>query len=163
MKEDEKKRLAIVDFLNAVSADLALPEKYRLQAAALTFDFTDPKANPFAPPIQLRIEGDKVVGRANFGPTFEGAVGTVHGGFVAATFDQVLYMAQSVTGIPSKDSKLALVHNQFELCRLPSLDMHCLRSVTRAEQSVCSFWYFEFNITRPIGYPRRYNRVIGRI
>jgi acyl-coenzyme A thioesterase PaaI-like protein len=108
MKEDEKKRLAIVDFLNAVSADLALPEKYRLQAAALTFDFTDPKANPFAPPIQLRIEGDKVVGRANFGLTFEGAVGTVHGGFVAATFDQVLYLAQSVTQIPAVTGTLTI-------------------------------------------------------
>lgn len=108
MKEDEKKRLGIVDFLNAVSADPAVPNKYRTQAAELMPDFIDPKRNPFAPPIDLKLEGDKVVGHANFGATFEGFPDTVHGGFVAATFDQVLYMAQSVTRIPAMTATLTI-------------------------------------------------------
>ncbi len=48
------------------------------------------KANPLAPPIEIDIEDDKVIGRVTFGAAYEGPPGCVHGGYLAATFDEVL-------------------------------------------------------------------------
>ena len=104
MKEKETP-IGIVEFLKAIADDPAVPDKYRIQAATLV---VDPNANPFAPPIRLAVENDKVIGHANFGATFEGSPGTVHGGFVAAAFDQVLWMAQSLTGIPAMTGTLTV-------------------------------------------------------
>lgn len=58
------------------------------------------RANPLAPPIAVAIENNVVVGKVCFGAAYEGAPGCVHGGFVAAAFDEVLGMAQSLTGNP---------------------------------------------------------------
>lgn len=55
-------------------------------------------ANPLAPPVLTRVEGDAVVGRVTFGAAYEGPPGCVHGGYLAATFDEVLGMAQSLSG-----------------------------------------------------------------
>jgi acyl-coenzyme A thioesterase PaaI-like protein len=55
-------------------------------------------ANPIAPPIRLALEGDAVVGTTRFGAAYEGPPGGVHGGFVAAAFDEVLGLAQSMSG-----------------------------------------------------------------
>lgn len=55
-------------------------------------------SNPLAPPLKLLVQGDKVIGHANFGVAYEGPPGYVHGGFLAASFDEVLGMAQSLTG-----------------------------------------------------------------
>jgi len=55
-------------------------------------------ANPLAPPIVIDVEGEVVIGRARFGPAYEGPPGCVHGGFVAAAFDEVLGMAQTLSG-----------------------------------------------------------------
>jgi Thioesterase superfamily len=104
MKEKEK-RIGVVEFLKAIADDPEVPDKYRIQAAALV---VDPNANPFAPPIRLAVADNKVLGHANFGATFEGSPGTVHGGFVAAAFDQVLFMAQSLTGIPAMTGTLTV-------------------------------------------------------
>ena len=58
------------------------------------------RANPLAPPIVMRTEGDRVDGRVTFGTAYEGPPGCVHGGFVAAAFDEVLGYAQALTGNP---------------------------------------------------------------
>ncbi|MGH9057452.1 MAG: PaaI family thioesterase [Acidimicrobiales bacterium] len=55
-------------------------------------------SNPLAPPIHLSVEGSAVVGRVRFGPAYEGPPGCVHGGFVAAAFDEVLGVTQSLSG-----------------------------------------------------------------
>jgi acyl-coenzyme A thioesterase PaaI-like protein len=47
------------------------------------------KSNPYSPPMSLAFDGDTAVGRVTFGPAFEGAPGFVHGGLVAAAFDQL--------------------------------------------------------------------------
>ncbi len=47
-------------------------------------------ANPFAGPIQLSKEGDRVVGEVTFGPAHVGAPGLVHGGLVGLVLDEVL-------------------------------------------------------------------------
>jgi acyl-coenzyme A thioesterase PaaI-like protein len=59
-------------------------------------------ANPLAAPITLeaRGEGDDrwVEGRGIFHAAYEGPPGNLHGGFVAAAFDEVLGFAQSLSG-----------------------------------------------------------------
>lgn len=65
-------------------------------------------ANPLAPPIRLAVIGDRVEGRATFGVAYEGPPGHVHGGFLAAAFDEVLGMAQSLTGNPGMTGTLSV-------------------------------------------------------
>ena len=58
-------------------------------------------SNPLSPPIVMdHEEGTEraVVARVTFGPAFEGPPGCVHGGFVAAAFDEVLGATQSLSG-----------------------------------------------------------------
>ncbi len=55
-------------------------------------------ANPLAPPMRLRIEDSRVVGSVNCGLQYEGPPGCVHGGIVAAMFDELLGLAQSLSG-----------------------------------------------------------------
>lgn len=55
-------------------------------------------SNPLAPPLLLDVEGDIVVGRGRFGAAYEGPPGCVHGGLVAAAFDEVLGLTQSLSG-----------------------------------------------------------------
>jgi acyl-coenzyme A thioesterase PaaI-like protein len=65
-------------------------------------------ANAVAPPLRLWIAGDHVEGTANFGTAYEGPPGHVHGGWVAAAFDEVLGMAQSLTGNPGMTGSLVI-------------------------------------------------------
>lgn len=55
-------------------------------------------ANPLAPPVRLEIRDGAVHGTARFGAAYEGPPSSVHGGYVAAAFDEVLGMAQSLSG-----------------------------------------------------------------
>ena len=58
-------------------------------------------ANPLAQPIRLAKTGDRTAeGRVVFGSAYEGPPGCVHGGFVAAAFDEVLGFTQSLGGSP---------------------------------------------------------------
>ena len=66
------------------------------------------KANPLASPIDIKIEGDKVIGTATFGTAYEGPPGCVHGGFVAASFDEILGAAQSMSGLPAMTGTLTI-------------------------------------------------------
>lgn len=66
------------------------------------------KANPLASPIEIAIEGDKVIGTATFGTAYEGPPGCVHGGFVAASFDEILGAAQSMSGLPAMTGTLTI-------------------------------------------------------
>lgn len=54
--------------------------------------------NPVAPPLSFHVEDDRVIGTGSFGLPYEGPPGHVHGGFVAAALDELLGMAQSLTG-----------------------------------------------------------------
>lgn len=55
-------------------------------------------ANPVAPPISLSAAAGVVTGEVVFGPAYEGPPGHVHGGFIAATYDEVLGRAQGRPG-----------------------------------------------------------------
>jgi acyl-coenzyme A thioesterase PaaI-like protein len=74
--------------------------------ASLDFSPVQGRANPLAPPLALRIEDDAVVASGTFGQAYEGPPGCVHGGFVAAAFDEVLGAAQSMSGAPGMTAHL---------------------------------------------------------
>jgi acyl-coenzyme A thioesterase PaaI-like protein len=59
-------------------------------------------ANPLAPPAELVVDRDEktVTGDVFFGAAYQGAPGCVHGGFVAALFDEALGMATIFSGQP---------------------------------------------------------------
>lgn len=66
------------------------------------------RANPLAPPLELTVADATVSGRARFGSAYEGPPGAVHGGYVAAAFDEVLGMAQSLGGRPGMTGTLTV-------------------------------------------------------
>jgi acyl-coenzyme A thioesterase PaaI-like protein len=54
--------------------------------------------NPLAPPLHMRVEGDTIVADVVWGAAYEGPPGCCHGGHVAAAFDDVLGLAQDLSG-----------------------------------------------------------------
>lgn len=66
------------------------------------------QANPLAPPLVLTVEDDGITATATFGAAYEGPPGCVHGGFVAAAFDELLGAAQSLSGAPGMTAHLAV-------------------------------------------------------
>jgi acyl-coenzyme A thioesterase PaaI-like protein len=64
--------------------------------------------NPLAPPIAMHVDGGDVVGDVVFGSAYEGPPGCVHGGFIAASFDEVLGFAQSLGGQPGMTARLQI-------------------------------------------------------
>jgi acyl-coenzyme A thioesterase PaaI-like protein len=66
------------------------------------------RANPLAPPLVLAVEGDRVRGTATFGAAYEGPPGCVHGGFVAAAFDELLGLTQTMGGNPGMTGRLVV-------------------------------------------------------
>jgi len=55
-------------------------------------------SNPLAAPLHLALDGDRVIGWATYPQQYEGPPGCVHGGFVAAAFDDLLGAAQTLSG-----------------------------------------------------------------
>jgi acyl-coenzyme A thioesterase PaaI-like protein len=66
------------------------------------------EANPLAPPVRLREEDGVIRAMATFGPAYEGPPGCVHGGYVAAAFDEVLGATQSLGGRPGMTGRLSI-------------------------------------------------------
>lgn len=72
--------------------------------------------NPLAAPMQMSIQypdpengvEGSVTGRVTFGLAYEGPPGCVHGGFVAAAFDEVLGQVQAMTGEPGMTGELVV-------------------------------------------------------
>jgi acyl-coenzyme A thioesterase PaaI-like protein len=65
-------------------------------------------AHPIAPPMELSPEDGRIVGRVRFGTAYEGPPGCVHGGFIAAIFDELLGLAQSISGKPGMTARLTV-------------------------------------------------------
>jgi acyl-coenzyme A thioesterase PaaI-like protein len=64
--------------------------------------------NPLAPPILMSSEGTVVTGMVTFGDAYEGPPGCVHGGFIAASFDEILGFAQGLSGQPGMTARLVV-------------------------------------------------------
>lgn len=87
-------------------------------------------SNPLAPPVETWIDGDVGRGRCNCSWSYEGPPGSVHGGYVAAIFDQFLGMAQSIGGQPGMTGYLNVNFHQ----RTPlNVDLDLLATLERVE------------------------------
>lgn len=76
-----------------------------------TFFQDDPisgRNNPLAPPVEITFGDSSAVGIVTFNRSYEGAPGFVHGGAIAAVFDQVLGMANLATGHPGMTGTLTI-------------------------------------------------------
>lgn len=56
------------------------------------------RSNPLAPPVQWSVTDEGTSGWAVYSPAYEGPIGHVHGGFVAAAFDDLMGAAQVASG-----------------------------------------------------------------
>lgn len=65
-------------------------------------------SNPVSPPLRLEADGDLIRGTVTFGSPFEGPPGHVHGGLVAALFDEALGAAQCLTEKPGMTGVLTV-------------------------------------------------------
>ena len=108
------------DLIEAASAELAgWPQGRTYEGFAESANAGDPRAffdhspiigaaNPLAPPLRLEARDGAIHGHARFGSAYEGPPGSVHGGYVAAAFDEVLGMAQSLGGNPGMTGTLTI-------------------------------------------------------
>jgi acyl-coenzyme A thioesterase PaaI-like protein len=65
-------------------------------------------ANPVAPPMQVVFAEDAIEATVTLGALYEGPPGCVHGGFVAALFDEVLGAAQVYSGKAGMTGRLTV-------------------------------------------------------
>lgn len=73
-------------------------------------------SNPLAPPIKSWVEDDVAHATCKCGWAYEGPPGSIHGGYVAAIFDQFLGMAQMLGGQPGMTAYLHVnYHNRTPL------------------------------------------------
>ncbi len=82
-------------------------------AAGGHFDFSPliGRSNPLSPPIEMSAdETGRVTGRVTFGSAYEGPPGCVHGGYVAAAFDEVLGFAETFSNAPGMTGTLNVVY-----------------------------------------------------
>ncbi|TNF35110.1 MAG: PaaI family thioesterase [Gammaproteobacteria bacterium] len=66
------------------------------------------QGNPVAPPLRLWMDNDTAYAEVTMGWQYEGPPGAVHGGYVAALFDDFLGMAQKITGQPGVTGTLSI-------------------------------------------------------
>ncbi len=79
--------------------------------AFLAFDPAIGKLNPLAPPLDIRVENNKVIGEVNFGRAYGGPPQCVHGGYIATVFDIVLGGAEALSGVPGFTGTLQVRYN----------------------------------------------------
>ena len=87
-----------------------------LSLNSLEFAYRSPMVgtlNALAAPMSAFVVEEEgslgtVEGRVTFSPLFEGPPGCVHGGFVAAYFDEVLGMVQALSGRPGMTANLSV-------------------------------------------------------
>lgn len=77
--------------LRATDCDVYLYESYSPLRGLL---------NPVAPPVKMWTENEVTFGSVTFDAAYEGPPGHVHGGYLAAIFDELLGAAQTVSGKP---------------------------------------------------------------
>jgi acyl-coenzyme A thioesterase PaaI-like protein len=65
-------------------------------------------SNPVAPPMTLRVDGEVLWASVRFGWAYEGPPGHVHGGLIAAAFDEALGMVQALSGRPGMTGNLSV-------------------------------------------------------
>lgn len=93
--------------LEAALARLAHPERDD-RADAFADRAIAGRANPTAVPVEFERDGDDVVTHVVFGPAFEGAPGRVHGGVLAAVFDDLMGVVPASVGATAVTGRLTV-------------------------------------------------------
>ncbi len=75
--------------------------------------------NPVAPPLAFRNQGGIVRADACFGPLYVGPPGAVHGGIIAAAFDELLGSANIVNGLGAFTGTLTVRYRQLTPLQQP--------------------------------------------
>jgi hypothetical protein len=74
----------------------------------MPFDPVMGRLSPVAPPVAMAWDGEKATGRTRFGVAHAGPPGCVHGGVLAAVFDQVLNVPNIMTGVAGPTARLVV-------------------------------------------------------
>jgi hypothetical protein len=69
-------------------------------------------SNPLSPGLNMWLEGERAFGTVTLGWAYEGPPRHVHGGFVAAIFDQFMGMAQMVGKQPGMTGRLSVRYHR---------------------------------------------------
>jgi acyl-coenzyme A thioesterase PaaI-like protein len=68
--------------------------------------------NPLAPPMEFSVRGDRLHGRVSFGAAYVGPPGSVHGGMIAAAFDELLGSANLVRDVGGMTGTLTIRYRE---------------------------------------------------
>jgi len=78
------------------------------------------KRNPIAPPIRLWKAGESEVnGEVIFSPTYAGPPDSVHGGIIAAVFDEILAMSNVISGTAGFTGTLTIKYRRKTPLNMP--------------------------------------------
>lgn len=66
--------------------------------------------NAIAPRVRLEVTEKEVIATLSYGDAYEGPPGCLHGGFIAAIFDEVLGLAQALSGAPGMTGRLEVTY-----------------------------------------------------
>ena len=80
--------------------------------ACMPYSPVSGRRNAMAPPIRMWNQNGEVAGEVIFSPTYAGPPNCVHGGIIAAVFDEVLSMANVVTGTAGFTGSLTIKYHK---------------------------------------------------
>lgn len=95
------------------------------------------ETNPIAAPLRLRLDGGRIHGEATYGLVHEGPSGHAHGGVVAGAFDEVVGMAQRLSGSAGLTGTLTIRLRRPTPLHTP---IHYEGGVTRVEGRKIFVW-----------------------
>jgi len=88
-------------------------------AAVMPFDPVIGALSPLAPPLHCRWEPPTAIGEVCFTAPYEGPPGCVHGGMIAAAFDQVFNVANLMLGTAGPTASLQLHYRRPTPLQVP--------------------------------------------
>jgi acyl-coenzyme A thioesterase PaaI-like protein len=92
------------------------PPRYAGAAGApgdfFPYDYVMGKWNPLAVPLHVEWQDPLAIAAARFGTPYEGPPGCVHGAAIAAAFDQVLNVANLMSGTAGPTARLEMRYRQ---------------------------------------------------
>ncbi len=71
------------------------------------------RSNPIAPPLPIDFDGERTRATLTYGKEHEGPPRGVHGGMIAAAFDEILGIAQMATGAAGVTGTLTIRYRRF--------------------------------------------------
>ena len=93
------------------------------------------KHNPISPPIRMWRDGDEVRGEVVFLPTYAGPPDSVHGGIIAAVFDELLSMANVITGVAGFTGTLTIRYHRKTPLNTP-IELWSVNDVTEGRKQI---------------------------